>query len=78
MRRRVKDPEVGKLVPWTGLAVEFRDAGDSDVRRGSERKGKRCCRGGGQGQGQKGLALLRPGQAPLNLASQASPPPGSR
>ena len=53
MRRRVKDPEVGKLVPWTGLAVEFRDAGDSDVRRGSERKGKRCCRGGGQGQGQE-------------------------
>ena len=41
------------LFPGQELAVAFRYAGASDVRRGSERTGKRCCRGGGQGQGQE-------------------------
>ena len=37
------------MLPRQELAVEFREAGASDVRSESERTGKICCRGGGQG-----------------------------
>lgn len=50
MRHRVKDQRQESMLPRQELAVEFREAGASDVRTGSERMGKRCCRGGGQGQ----------------------------
>lgn len=81
MRHRVKDPEVGEHVTRQELAVEFREAGASDVRSESVRViGKRCCRGGGQGQG-AGQGQEKPsdtwGNSSLNSASQALPPLGS-